>query len=204
MTHRFVVPGWARLGAAAVVAAVVLSGCTGAEPDPGPTGATATSPTASATESPTATEEPTETSALPPLPEEATENTPEGAEAFIRYYVEVANAALTRPEQGLIPMLAHEDCQSCVTMEQQVRDLVSKGDRATDPPYSVRSMERVGGTSEGLEMFNMALVLNETAIEAADGTVGQSSVEEEMSGTGAAIWSEGSWRILDFDLQPSS
>ena len=77
MTHQFVVPAWARLGTAAVMAAAVLSGCTGSEPDPGPTGATATAPTESATESPTPTEEPTETSALPPLPEEFEQGPPE-------------------------------------------------------------------------------------------------------------------------------
>ena len=123
MTHQFVVPAWARLGTAAVMAAAVLSGCTGSEPDPGPTGATATSPTESATESPTPTEEPTETSALPPLPEEATENTPEGAEAFIRYYVDVVNEAYTTPRTGLIPPLSDPDCIACIEMENRVAEM---------------------------------------------------------------------------------
>ena len=202
MTHQFVVPAWARLGTAAVMAAAVLSGCTGSQPDPGPTGATATSPTESATESPTPTEEPTETSALPPLPEEATENTPEGAEAFIRYYVDVANLAHQTPQLGLVPQLASDVCESCVTMEQQVSDLVAKGERVEEPVYQIDKIEPIGGSTGGVQLFNMNVTLPANRILTAEGAEASSYEATEISGRGGAIWEGDRWWVYELTLTP--
>jgi len=201
MTHRFVVPAWARLGTAAVMAAAVLSGCTGSEPDPGPTGATATSPTESATESPTPTEEPTETSALPPLPEEATENTPEGAEAFIRYYFDVVNALLMSPQTGVLPRLSDNACQSCASIEQQIADMESLTQRAENEAYVIDSMARVGGSFDGVTTFNMEVTLPANAILDASGEAVRQSEAAVFTGEGAARWVDGAWSLYGLNLQ---
>lgn len=200
MTHQFVVPAWARLGTAAVMAAAVLSGCTGSEPDPGPTGATATSPTESATESPTPTEEPTETSALPPLPEEATENTPEGAEAFIRYYFDVANESHLRPQSGLVSQISDDDCVSCRNMEQQIEEMIAGGWRTNRGPYAVQSLERLGGGPPDVVRFNATVNIAPTSYVNEAGEEGEPSQATILQGIVGAIWKGDRWVLYDMEL----
>ena len=205
MTHRFVVPAWARLGTAAVMAAAVLSGCTGSEPDPGPTGATATSPTESATESPTPTEEPTETSALPPLPEEATENTPEGAEAFIRYYFDVANELYMDPPPAqeiaaiVGPDLVDPECVSCENLRQELREFSEGNYSLQGPLYEVGEMLPIGGGPPGVQRFQMRVDMLEHTIDSA---TGEETTREGQSleGIGAAMWTGEKWVLYGLEL----
>ena len=216
MTYRFSLRS-IRAGAVAAVSAVVLVGCNGGtEVEDPPTTASPSAPTSSPESSPSPTEtesteepttegptdEPTEASALPELPEAAKENTPEGAEAFIRYYFDVANFALTKPEPGLVPKIASDECVSCATLEAQVADLSQQGQRATSNPYEIKSMALVGGTTQDVELFNMVVALPATTIESRDGTVSDPSQEAEYSGTGGARWEGGRWELLDLDLSP--
>ncbi|NLJ54921.1 MAG: hypothetical protein GX344_12425 [Intrasporangiaceae bacterium] len=213
MTYRFSLRS-IRAGAVAAVAAVVLVGCNGGtEVEDPPTTASPSAPTSSPESSPSPTElesteeptegptaEPTEASALPELPEAAKENTPEGAEAFIRYYFDVANIAMMTPQVGLIPTLAHADCQSCKAMEMDAETLVRDGQRAASQVYDVQSMAVVGGTSQDVELFNMVVLLPGSDIEMEGDVVEEGAAPAEYSGTGGAKWNGEQWELLDLDL----
>lgn len=81
------------------LAAVLLTGCTGApeprEPDP----AGSTSPKPSATP--------------PPLPEAATQETPDGAASFVDHYLEVLNYAAHTGDTDSLRALSGSECGSC-------------------------------------------------------------------------------------------
>ncbi len=188
----------------AVLVGVLLAGCNG-EPGPEETSSetvTTTTSTESVTASPSesVTPQPSETSVLPPLPDAAKENTAEGAEAFIRYYFEVANLAHTGPHEGLVPRFASEVCESCVTMEGQVRDLLAAGQRASKPVYEVSSIEPIGGGSEGVQLFNIEVALPANEILDVDGRSVDSYDELVVSGQGGAIWEGAEWRIYELTL----
>lgn len=213
MTHHFSVRSL-RSGAVAAVAAVVLVGCNGGtDPEESPTTAPTTaevttpSPTETEpTEEPTTeepTEEPTETSALPELPEEAKENTPEGAEAFIRYYFDAANQLLQDPEPGQLITLGIDECLSCASMEARIAGLAEEGQRVRSDVYSVTSMGQVGGVDGDVTIFNMEVDLLPTAILESDGSVAQDSGRSTLTGQAAAVWEGESWSIFDLGLEPS-
>lgn len=189
----------------ALLAVVLVAGCGDSGESDGAATSTATASVSETTEPPieSPSAEPTATSALPPLPAEATENTPEGAEAFIRYYFDVANQAFTTPQSGLIPSLANDDCESCADLEQQVVDFERQGLRATTDPYNVESMSRVGGSPQDVTLFNMVVQLPATSTITEDGVESQPSEAATYKGTGAAIWAEGKWELLGLELQSS-
>ena len=205
-----------RVGAAlATASALVLAGCNGGTQVEDPPTTAPTTEAATPTSSPTATEptddpttaepteEPTEVSALPALPEEAKENTPEGAEAFIRYYFDVANELLQDPQPGQLITLGIDDCLSCADMEARIKGLADEDQRVRSDVYSVTSMGRVGGGGVDVTIFNMEVELLPTAILESDGSIAQDSGQSTLRGQAAAVWEGGSWSIFDLGLQPS-
>ncbi|MEG9225651.1 DUF6318 family protein [Aeromicrobium sp. Sec7.5] len=79
------------------LAAVLLAGCAG-DPEP-------KEPDASTTPSPTATP--------PPLPEAATQETAEGAAAFVDHYLDVLNYAAHTGDTASLRALTGPECGSC-------------------------------------------------------------------------------------------
>jgi hypothetical protein len=200
-----------RTAALAVTAGLLLAtGCTGSDDaaTSPTTAATATaSPTAEATDSPTTeTPEPTETSALPPLPDAATENTPEGAEAFIRYYFDVANQLYQEPPPAEeIPelvdaRLVDPDCISCETLRQELTQLSENGQRTLDDLYTIDSMERIGGGPPDVTRFNMVMTLEDHVIEDVSTGDQTSYTGGQVEGVGAAAWTGTRWVIFDMEL----
>ncbi|AXH95766.1 DUF6318 family protein [Ornithinimicrobium avium] len=105
----------------------VLSGCSQTpEPSPPPSSedalttstpdkseATSEAPPTDAAE----TEEP-EADGPPQMPEEATEQTEAGAEAFVEYYLNTLNAARASRDASELQRLATEECESCRNFEE--------------------------------------------------------------------------------------
>lgn len=127
--------------AALASAGLVLAGCTGDNapappptPDPAPTTQPATtSPDdtdiTTATSSPTSDAvETTEASGPPEMPDEATENTEAGAEAFALHYIDLINYTGIQPQPGLLEEHSSEECGACLNHEQSVVDALGSGE----------------------------------------------------------------------------
>lgn len=124
-----------RLSAALTCAAIVLlAACTTTEPSPAPlpetsvgsttdvseVTATSTPDDAVQTNSPGAGEDP----GVPEMPAEAMEDTEAGAEAFVKYYIDIVNYTGRYPRAGLLDSLAKPECETCDNLEQVVYDLI--------------------------------------------------------------------------------
>ena len=96
-----------RALAVAVAGLLLLAGCSD-NPEPAPL---------EPSSSPSTSESP---DAAPEMPDEARENTPEGAEAFVRYWVEVLNHATVSGETQILRDHSSSDCTSC----QSILDLI--------------------------------------------------------------------------------
>lgn len=123
---RGVVPGALVLLAGAVL---VAGGCTpGPEPTPtvtasssGPSSSPSASSTGSVTSAPSASSYPSTPPTDPGIPAAARANTIDGAEAFVRYYVQQVNKAARDSDPGLIDILTGPSCPGC----KAVRDLIA-------------------------------------------------------------------------------
>ncbi|SDY91446.1 hypothetical protein SAMN05661080_04998 [Modestobacter sp. DSM 44400] len=110
----------ARVAAGVLVGAVVLGDCSSKEP------ANDTLPSASA--SPTAVSDAPPPLGPPdlPMPVEAREQTPAGADAFLRYYMDVYNAAETSLDPTYMDQLS-QDCETCDRLIQNIRQDAGSG-----------------------------------------------------------------------------
>jgi hypothetical protein len=196
-----------RTAALAVAAGLLLAtGCNGsgdAATSP-TTAATATaSPTAEATDSPTTeTPEPTDTSALPPLPDAATENTPEGAEAFIRYWFDVTNDLYVQPVADLVPQISHPECVACQRTEDTIAELAATDSQARTEPFVITSIERIGGGPPDVQRFNMVADAPANATVDSDGNESNVGEAARVAGIGAAYWEGGRWVLYGLELEP--
>ncbi|MCG7321127.1 DUF6318 family protein [Arsenicicoccus bolidensis] len=142
------------LTAAGLIAAGALAGCSSAagtspgtatathELPPATPGTSAASPTATSSastsiSSPTTAATTATSAAAPTIPAAARAHTPEGAEAFTRYFIDQVNVAWTTPKTGLISALSLPTCKSCARLEQDARRLADAGARVASPMLEV-------------------------------------------------------------------
>lgn len=211
MAVRYRVSAGARTGVVAVAVALALVGCNGGA-EPGPTSTptspvptvTSAAPTETPTQAPT-TPESTETAALdglPPLPDAAKANTPEGAEAFIRYYFDVANGLYMDPRAGVISEISDPECIACQRTENTISELAASNSRARTEPFLIKSMERIGGGAPGVQRFSMVADAPANATVSADGSESNIGAAATLAGIGAAIWGGSQWKLYDLALEP--
>jgi hypothetical protein len=133
-----------RSAAALSLGVLLLSGCSGGS-EPGPS----TLPTLSPTPTPSAT--------LAPIPPAATALTPQGADAFVRYFFDQMNIAFRTSNASLIGSLSTPACFTCQNYVVSLRDRKRNGqfyvadtfavtDVAAAPPEGTRTSVDVIGT----------------------------------------------------------
>ncbi|MCW2839552.1 MAG: hypothetical protein JWR55_1035 [Aeromicrobium sp.] len=123
-------------GMTVVVALAMLAACSSdpapVEPDP----------------SPTATASSTPTIAVPTMPAQAREDSPEGAAAFVKHYVDVFNYAAATGDVDELSELSSPDCEGCQKYIDEFRSIYARGDRITTHLWTLSSDPlRVGDKS---------------------------------------------------------
>ena len=121
--------------AATVLGGALVAGCTGSGDSPPPTSSSSSvPPVSSSTSSPTSASSSSTSTASSPsssatvaLPPAATKKTPEGAEAFARFYLKQYSAAANAGDAALLDGLSTSKCRGCVDLQNLVRDLQAKG-----------------------------------------------------------------------------
>jgi cytoskeletal protein RodZ len=74
---------------------------------------------------------------IPELPDEATEDSEAGAEAFALHYIDLINATGIEPQTGVLEPLATDNCASCDNYEANVEFLASENLRNDGPAARV-------------------------------------------------------------------
>ena len=143
---------------------MLASGACGVDSAPASaSGATASvTPVASATASPTPTG--------PVVPEAARQDTPAGAEAFVRFYFELLNEAWTTPKAGLLPAFSDPRCQFCQKTEDDARTFVRTKRHYASAPVSLgraKSLPAPGGQA----YFEIEMTQEKTEIVSDSGAV---------------------------------
>jgi hypothetical protein len=113
-----------RAAAAVLCAVVALAGCS-SDPEPQPL-----PPIATSSPSPIAL----------PLPSEAAAETPEGAAAFARYYLNVLGQAFAAADPTQLDSLSAPGCEGCDALISSVRGLRDEGGRRVGGEYVVKSV----------------------------------------------------------------
>ena len=168
-----------RYAVSATLAGVVAlaAGCT-TDPQPAPPTTTSgvvstTSPTS--LPSPSTSASPTSVAYPTDLPAEALANTPEGAVAFVRYFLKAVNRGYYGPTPGAIAPMSTVLCGSCSGYEGAWSELVEAHRHLDREPFVVTEVTVAPDTSVGA-VFTVDAVVNQQAVRIinADGLVHQS------------------------------
>ncbi len=127
---------FSRNVAAVAVGLMVVSGCSGGS-DPGPS----TLPTLSPTPSATVT--------VAPVPPAATALTPQGADAFVRYFFDQMNIAFRTSNASLIDALSTPACITCNNYERALTAADKAGHFLSGPTFAVTAVAAASPNGKG-------------------------------------------------------
>lgn len=180
----------------AVVGAVLVSGCTAETP------ANDTLPTASEGAESSAELEPLGPADLP-MPAEAREQTPAGAEAFIRYYVDLLNRAQRDLDTTYVTQFS-ADCDTCSALIVGLNAYAAEGYLISGGTIRVGAINPPTLNADGAE-FVAPLMQDAVAVTDATGqTIADASAPDaSFPGTGGFIrWSSdlSSWILTQLTL----
>lgn len=151
----------ARVLPAAVAVALALTACNGE----GEAAPTLPPVTADATPTPTATA----TTTAEAVPTQATAQTPQGAEQFVRYFYDQLERAYATRDPNLVRGLVTEDCQACTGIIDSVTRL--RAQDVTVANYDVTVLQTAVPSTDGVPTtVTTVLAFTEYVERAPDGT----------------------------------
>jgi hypothetical protein len=188
------------LAAALLVVALVVGGCSsGAQGAPEPDGGTQPSVTSSApSATPSSTAQATmDDVALSRIPKAARAHTPQGAEAFARFYLEQVNKAWMAPDPELIRPYALESCKTCANYLKTAEWLLERTLRYNGSPMTL-GVSIVAPESRKDHMFvEMPANQEHRKILRSDGSV-EETLPKRLAGAQVELeWNSGAWRIIE-------
>ena len=179
----------------ALAALLAVGACSGGGDPPTPSSTSSTSTSSSTTSSTTSS--PSTTTASVQLPPEARKHTPEGAEAFVRFFVEQSNEAWTKPDDSLLPPLSEKGCLSCEALQKTAGQLVAKKQRYRTNPVTLQEIDAVGGAPSGQQYVRVLGTQNRVDVIDSTGKVVMTDPKKSVALTASAVWKEGRWFMYD-------
>ena len=130
------------------------------------------------------------------IPAAARAHTPEGAEAFVRFFLEQAALAWTKPDASLIPPLSDPGCLSCKDLQKTATELVAKRQRYRSSPISIQSVVSVGGFKEQTHI-HVQMTQKKVDVIDAKGAVVLTDPYQKLTRTVALTWKGDQWILYD-------
>ena len=172
-----------------ICALLTLAACRGPEPieptpSPEPTGTTTAAP------DPTVTE--------PTLPDQARRNTPEGAAAFVGYWIQTLNFAARTGETRLLRRISAPRCEGCSSYASLFERTYSAGGYFKDSDWSIRKLRIKQGSAEHLVLARVTAPAG-TYKKSAKDTVHKGTPEDSRLAFGVKY--SGKWMMTQFGLE---
>ena len=142
----------------------------------------------------------TPTATAPTMPAQAKEDTPEGAAAFVKHYIDVFNYAASTGDVEELTRLSSPDCEGCQSYIKLYRDTYKAGGYFKGSDWKLSNFE-VEQASGQVSVFAHAA--------AAKGTYRESSSEAPKPGGGEdteiifAVRHSDGWSMSGFDRRSS-
>ncbi|RLV56900.1 hypothetical protein D9V41_03785 [Aeromicrobium phragmitis] len=163
-------------------AVLLLAGCSGAPPDEQPT--------------PTATASPTH--APPTMPELALDDSPAGAEAFVRHYIDVLNYAALTGDTSTLEELSSPECDGCRSYVDSIVETYRSGGYIRDESWRVEDVESES-VEAGVDVFAQVHVSAATFRESRESTEKASTPYRDSLRLTVSMTGDGDqWRVLAF------
>lgn len=136
------------------------------------------------------------------LPDAAKAKTSAGAEAFVRFYIDLINSAVTLPKPGLLPPYSDRGCLFCQGIEKDVNKLASEGHRYADEPLEVGELVEEQAPVDQV-IFVSDMTQRAVQVVDSEGHATTHSKAGEMPIRIAAIWTGTGWQFFDLEKRAS-
>lgn len=185
------------MSCAALLAAVSLVGACSSTPEPTPSSTTpvVTTPAPSTTApSPTVT---TPSPSASGIPAAAKVKSEAGAIAFVKYFLDVNNAAYTTPDPDLLREVSDSNCKICGKLIEDVETLMSKGRKYNGPVVSFQKAEVIGENGPGRVLLACDITQNRSSVVDSSGKVILTDPEKQLQRTFELVWKGGQWLVSE-------
>jgi hypothetical protein len=130
------------------------------------------------------------------IPAAAQKHTPEGAEAFVRFFIEQSNDAWTKPDATLLPPLSDPGCIACKGLQDTAEELVAKKQHYVSAPVSNIRTTAIGGAKPGQQMVRMFAKQNKVKVIDAAGKLVRTDPAMDLARSVLLTWGSGGWRVF--------
>ncbi|MFT4298086.1 MAG: DUF6318 family protein [Aeromicrobium sp.] len=136
------------------------------------------------------------TPAVPVVPDAAGENTPEGAEAFLHYYIEVINYASHTGDTGPLQQASTPDCTGCQDYIKKFDERAERGGTIVNGDWHVATAEQ---STYGIDQAWVATIhlAAGSVQESADSEFEEFSASDEVV-TLIAGFNDSQWQMMYF------
>jgi hypothetical protein len=131
------------------------------------------------------------------VPAAARAHTEAGAEAFVKFYMEQANVAWTKPDPTVLPPLSDSGCLSCKDIQSTAVSLKDKGQRYVSNPVTVTKVGAFGGAPKGQQYVRLFMTQHKVDVVDTKGGVVLTDPEKKLVRTAGVVWEGASWQMYD-------
>lgn len=189
------------LPALAAAAALALSACGGAPTSDPSSSSQSAAPTIDARPTPASSTAPARNIAVPELPEAAKQNTKEGFEAFVYYYVSLLDYAYQTGDTGPARAKADDGCTMCKVATEDIDRSFKSGMWNVGGNVSISAFATDGEPDiNGLWVAQVTLNQSELANASAARGVSTSHPATSASLLATAEYANGDWSMFDLGL----
>lgn len=188
---------------ALAVLAVLTAGCT-PTPAPTPTDSGTRPVSSTVATTPTASSSPSGTSPAatdPGIPTAARANTLEGAQEFVKYYVERINDASRTPDPTLLDPLTGPACPACAALRRAIADDQAAGRRVDGDIWAVQYAITSAFGNDGTATVLLKITENRVPVLRADGTIDH-YIEAEVVEFVVSLTFDQTWRVTRLQGAP--
>lgn len=198
--RRGVAAGWVG---ALLLGTAALTGCSSGTPvQPGTVPTTFVPASRTTTAAATTTTTTAVIDVIADMPAAAKAHTKEGAEAFVRHFIDSANRIIQSPVQGQLVRLCKPSSKGCSGLELIYKDYVTRNERLKEPAYAIRAVLAPTLDVSRLTKYDVVVSVDVLPFSrlAADGTT-----VTAVSGSGVhpmtfhLEWNEDRWTVADFE-----
>ncbi|WP_409483331.1 DUF6318 family protein [Arsenicicoccus dermatophilus] len=165
-----------------------------------PSAPASTVPPAPTSTAPASAASPARGDATAGIPAAARAHTPEGAEAFVRYFVDQINVAWTTPRTGLISSLSLSTCKSCANLEKSAADMAATSSHYAEPTLTLKNVEYGMDELTRQELVTADVTDTPQPYVTKGGSTQLARRKEIAARSFDVAWSRNSWRISEIKV----
>ena len=134
------------------------------------------------------------------VPPAATKKTPEGAEAFARYYTEELDEAAATSQTATLTQLSMTTCETCQNFISMLDGRSARGEHGEKKSFELGAVQMDPSSPPGKPIVDVLVTDLGSRIVDKTGKVIENSAPAKLNFRYTLNWSADSWRVADSEV----